>query len=236
MKKTLLYISLFVSVFSISCSSGGGDNDPDPEPQPQKPTAASLVFPEQNSECTEGTNLTATSSTITFQWNAGANTDTYELSLKNLITSEVTKHSSTTNQLSIELLRGTPYSWSVTSKSKAVNDTATSATWKFYNAGEGVVNYAPFPAAVVAPVHESNIASTTLVTLEWAGSDVDNDIASYDVYFGTTESPALLNSEITTSSLSNVAVISGTTYFWYVITKDQQGNSATSELFSFSVN
>ncbi|WP_242202128.1 hypothetical protein [Aestuariivivens insulae] len=233
MKKILIYT--FLSLVLLNCS-GGSDEEVKEVVIPKKPTAASLVFPEQNSECTEGTNITTNNSTITFDWTAGSDTDSYELTLKNLVSGEITKHSATNTEISIELFRATPYSWFVTSKSNSVTDTATSATWKFYNAGEGNVNYAPFPAAVVAPAHESSMASTTTVTLEWSGSDVDNDIASYDVYFGTTESPALLNSGITASSLVNVSVTSGTAYYWYVVTNDEQGNSSTSELFKFNVN
>ncbi|GAA3568781.1 hypothetical protein [Snuella lapsa] len=236
MRKSILYIGLFLSVFGISCS--GGDSDPEPKAQPKKnPEPTSLVFPEQNSECTEGTNITETHSTILFKWNTSANTGSYELTVKNLISEEVLTYTTSTNEYSVDLLRGVPYSWFITSISK-FNDggTATSATWKFYNAGVGIVNYAPFPATAVAPADNSSIPSSITVTLEWSGSDVDNDIASYDVYFGTTQTPLLLSSGVTVTTLNNVSIVPTTTYYWYVVTKDQQGNSSTSEIFEFNVN
>lgn len=235
MTKNLIYILLAFIVFSCSGGGDGGD-PPTPEPQPKKPTAASLVFPEQNSECAVGTDITATNSTITFDWNAGANVDAYELTLKNLLSGTTTTHNSSTTEVSIELLRGTPYSWYVTSKSNSVTDTATSATWKFYNAGEGVVSYAPFPAVVVSPTNGESIATTTIVTLEWSGSDVDNDIAHYDVYFGIGETLNIVAENETGTSISNLTVESGNTYNWYVVTTDDLGNGSTSEVFSFSVN
>lgn len=227
---------MFLGLVVLNCSGGGdGGDPPPPEPQPKKPTAASLVFPEQNSECTEGTNITATNSTITFDWNAGNDTDAYELTLKNLLSGETTTHNTTNTEISITLLRSTPYSWFITSKSSAISDTATSATWKFYNAGEGVVSYAPFPAVAVSPTDGESIATATTVTLEWSGSDVDNDIAHYDVYFGEGETLSLIADDETGTSVSNVAVASGKTYNWYVVTIDNLGNTSNSEQFSFSV-
>ena len=162
MKKFLIYI--FLGTVLLNCSGGGVDGGETPEPEPKKPTAATLSFPNQNSECTEGTNITDTNSTVLFKWNAGANTDSYELILKNLETGVSTTHTASINEKSIELLRATPYSWYIVSKSSAVPDTATSGTWKFYNAGAGIINYAPFPATAVTPANNTSIASTTSTT------------------------------------------------------------------------
>lgn len=231
-----LLISIFTFLLILSCSSGSDEPDPVVEP-PKKPVAAILNFPNQNSECTEGTNITNTNSTVLFKWNASANTDSYELVLKNLDEGTTTTYTSNTNEKSIELLRGTPYSWYIVSKSNEVTDIATSTIWKFYNAGAGDVNYAPFPATAVAPVNNTNIASTTSTTLEWSASDVDNDIATYDVYFGVhDETINEVSSGQSSSSLANVTVTSGTSYQWYIITIDEQGNSSTSETFEFTVD
>lgn len=233
MKKYLLHIT--ISIIIISCSSGGSD-DPEPTPTQKNPEAATLVYPEQNSECTTGTNITTTNSTVEFEWNKSDHTDSYELSLKNLVTGVVTKHTSSTNKMNIDLLRATPYSWYVVSKSNKVSNTAQSVTWKFYNAGEGIVSHAPFPADVVAPTNNTNIATTDKVTLDWNGSDIDNDISTYDIYFGTTTPLPLIKTDHSESSLTDIAVASGVTYYWYIITKDEEGNNSQSETFNFSVN
>lgn len=232
--KKLIY-SLIVLMF-LSCSSEGSDDSGPDVPTPKNPEAAVLVYPEQNSECTTGTNVTVTNSTVEFEWNVSKNTDSYELNLKNLELGSTTTHTASSNKISIELLKGTPYSWFIVSKSNSVTNTAKSQTWKFYNAGDGSVSYAPFPAEAVSPINNENIATTDKVTLDWNGSDVDNDIATYDVYFGTGTAPSSIKTDHTESSLADVAVSSATTYYWYIITKDDQGNTSQSETFKFNVN
>lgn len=232
--KKLIYT--LIALISISCSSGESDG-PNPEaPTPKNPETVVLVYPEQNSECTTGTNATVTNSTVEFEWNTSKNTDVYELSLKNLESGNTTTHSTTTNKISIELLKGTPYSWFVVSKSNSVNNTAKSQTWKFYNAGNGKVSYAPFPAEAVTPANNENIDVTDKVTLDWNGSDVDNDIATYDVYFGTATTPPSIKTDHPESILTDLTVSSGVNYYWYIITKDEEGNISQSEIFKFNVN
>ena len=53
--------------------------------------------------------------------------------------------------------KGVPYSWRVTSKSTTSTTTTPSDLWKFYLAGDGVVNYAPFPADLTAPASGSTM-------------------------------------------------------------------------------
>ncbi|TBN00904.1 hypothetical protein EYD45_13850 [Hyunsoonleella flava] len=240
MKKSILYIlgSLAFCFFILGCSSGGGGDDtPDPDPDPDKvspPSAATLVFPEQNSECTTGSNLTSTESTIVFNWNDATDATSYQLFVKNLNTQNTQNYTSNVSERSVTILRGTPYSWYVVSKNSG-SETAQSPTWKFYNAGEATSSYAPFPAELVAPNLSQVLgASTTSVSLEWNGSDVDNDINEYDILFGTVSPPV---NKVTTTSNTNfsVNVTSGSTYYWRVITYDDQNNNSESQIFGFSV-
>ena len=225
---------IMISVFVASC---GGDDDSGgrTEPISNDPTAATLTFPEANSECTEGTNKTTTESTIKFKWSSGSHTNSYKLNLKDLNTGAKTSHSSSSTSISIKLKRGNPYSWSVVSKSNSSTKIATSPVWKFFNAGDGVVSYAPFPAEVVSPTLGALI-DNTVVSLDWSGSDVDGDIKSYDVYFGETENPAKIETGITESILNNVAIISGKKYYWKIDTEDEKGNISKSDTFYFTVN
>lgn len=229
LKSTLLFFSLFAIFTCSKGDSGGEDTTP---PVVNDPTAATLVFPDANSECTEGTNITPTESTIKFQWNAGKHTDSYNLQLKDLTAGSTTSYSTLENSLSIKLKRGNPYSWSVVSRSNKASTTASSATWKFFNAGEGVSSYAPFPAEAVSPVIGASVQNGN-ITLEWSASDVDNDIESYDIYFGETKTPAEYKTEITETALNNVTVEAGKTYYWSIKTKDTQGNISNSDIFIF---
>ena len=230
-------LSLFWALaLTASCGgSGEGGGDPDPEPIPvPAPSAATLVFPADNTECNEGEILSDTQSRVLFQWNASQNTDSYQVNLINLNTNSTALTNSTTNEAEITLLRGVPYEWFVVSRANGTNETATSAAWRFYNAGAGITNYAPFPAEAVSPGRGATISTASTVTLEWTGNDIDNDIVSYNLYFGTADPPALLETGITTTSFE-VSVASGLTYYWQVETVDSAGNQTLSELFNFRV-
>ncbi len=201
------------------------------------PTKAVLSFPNNNEACTIGTIISSTQSSIIFKWNASENTESYELSIKNLESGFSATQTTTQTELEVTLNRNTPYSWYIVSKSSKVSDSAQSDTWKFYNSGSGTVSYAPFLAEILAPASSQNItAASGKITLDWNGSDVDGDISSYDVYFGTTTSPALFKSNLTESILNDVSVTSNTTYYWKVITKDSKGNSSDSGVCQFKVN
>lgn len=245
MKKEIIYfntkllqkalkIGIVCAFISLVACGGGGDDTPDPIVEAASPDATTLIFPEANSECIEGSNITATESTITFKWNASKNTDSYGLQLKDLETGSSTSFSTKETSYAIKLNRGTPYSWSVTSQSKNTSKTATSAVWKFYNAGAGNSSYAPFPAEVVSPEIGATVASGT-VDLDWTGNDIDGDIDNYDVYFGETNASEIYKTAITESSINAIPVVASKTYYWKVVTKDNLGNTSTSDVFSFKV-
>ena len=159
----------------------------------------------------------------------------YNLVLKDLDAQITTTYSSSSTILAVKIKRGNPYSWYVVSKSNSSAQTANSATWKFYNAGEAVVSYAPFPAEVVSPAINFNVDAGA-ITLEWSASDVDNDIENYDVYFGEENPPAEYTTNVTETALENVSVTSGKTYYWQILTRDTSGNTSLSDVFSFNVN
>lgn len=226
MKKSLLYFSFIALILAFNCSK----DEPDPIP-----TSATLLFPDNNQECNEGTSVNPTQTSITFRWNASTNTNSYDLFLKNLNTQTTVITNSTTNSLSIIINKGTPYSWYVVSKSETFPQTAESEIWKFYNAGDAIESHPPFPADLISPLSSDNIIGITTQTLTWQGSDVDNDIVNYDVYFGTTPNPSTLLRN-TTITNTDVTVAAGNTYYWRVITIDSEGNSSESEIFQFRVN
>ena len=232
----LKYLSILVLGFAImSCGGGDSGNDPDPQPDPvPDPVAATLVFPANNTECNEGDIVSDTQSRVTFQWNAAQNTDSYEVNIRNLNTNNTSKSNSSTNSADITIERGVPYEWFVVSKANGTTVTANSDTWKFYNQGPGIENYAPFPAEAVSPGRGASISANGPLTLEWSGSDVDNDLVEFDVYFGTDSDPSNLF-ETTSESTSEVTVTSGETYYWRIISRDSQNNTSQSEIFEFLV-
>lgn len=226
-------VVLVLALFGCSGGGGGDDNGGGVEPDPiLPPEAAVLVTPAKDEECNQGNVVSSTQSRVTFEWNAAENTDSYTHVLKNLDTDATSEQNTVSTAITLTINRNVPYSWQVVSKSNKTTSTANSATWKFYNAGEGVENYAPFPADLVAPEMGSETPSP--VTLSWTGSDIDDDISSYDVYLDTANPPVTLQEEgVTNTSINNMALNADTVYYWRVVTKDENGSSSQSPVFEF---
>jgi len=228
MNKNILFFLGFIIILN-ACNKNKVD------PNFGKPTEATLLFPAENSLCNVGTDSTDTESNVVFEWSASENTDEYELILKNLITGDSISETTSDLKMSLRILRAIPYEWYIVSKSNTHQKTAKSTVWKFYNAGVAIQNYAPFPAEIVSPKMAETLNSVTTVNLSWTGSDIDNDITGYDVYFGTTNPPAIIKTNQTENILNNVPVSANTVYYWKVITKDTRGNSSDSGVYQFKV-
>jgi len=217
---------MLLAMVTISCKKDDGP--------PPNPAAASLVFPEENSECNEGTILSDTQSTVTFRWNASTATNNYVVSVTDLNANRTSNHNTMVNEVDITINRGTPYSWSVTSNGAENTTAATSETWQFYNAGPGLVSHPPFPASVTNPEMGSTVFSGA-ITLRWAASDVDNDIVSYDVLFDTVSPPVASVGNVTIAERL-VTTNADTIYYWQVTSNDSQGNKTKSPIFQFRTN
>ncbi len=232
-------LSILACSLLLACGGGGdGDDEPDIPDMPvavTPPGVSTLIFPDNNEECTEGEVLNDTQSSVLFQWNTSTNTSSYEVNLTNLNTNSLARIISNTNSAPITLMRGTPYEWFVISKGTGTTETAQSSVWRFYNAGEGVLNYAPFPAIAVVPQRGSSLSSSGNLTLEWTGSDVDDNIIEYEVFFGTI-SPPETSIGVTSDSTISTQVVGSTTYYWRVVTKDSSNNTSSSEIFEFKTN
>jgi hypothetical protein len=222
----------FLAVFSLLLSCGSKDDDNGGSGG--NPAASLLVAPLNNSECISGVDISASQSSVSFEWNATENTQTYFLYVKNLVTNqELQYNAGTALMYDVTLVKGVPYSWYVSSKSPS-GATASSDKWKFYNAGDGVENYAPFPAEALYPAMSSTVTGSPVV-LQWSADDLDSDIHDYKIYMDTTTNPSTLLGTVTATTL-NTAVSANTTYYWKVITTDGAGNSSTSPVFQFKVD
>ena len=224
---------ILLAALTIAGCGKKGDTAPKPSP----PEKALLVFPAQNAPCTIVTEISATQSSVNLQWTAATNAESYEVTIKNLISGATIIKPATASTLKVALARSTPYSWFVVSKSDKTSVTAQSDTWKFYNPGPATTFYAPFPADALSPAHLQSITAVNgKVDLGWKGSDADNDIMGYDVYYG---SSAMLSTPVKAGIknmfLKDVPVSSGGTYYWKVITTDARGNTSDSGVYQFSV-
>tara|TARA_Y100000385_G_scaffold2776_1_gene2984 strand:+ start:1134 stop:1838 length:705 start_codon:yes stop_codon:yes gene_type:complete len=230
--KNTLPIYLFLLVIVASCSSDeGGEESINPA---DPPTAATLIFPENNTECNEGVVLSDTETEVRFQWQDATNANSYILEVKNLNDGTSRTISTLSNEFLLRVLRGTPYSWSVTSLASGTNETTKSAVWKFYNSGLPQESHPPFPANAISPLSGANVNQGE-VSLQWEATDVDNDIVSYTVYLDSV-TPPVAEVGSTSNTTINSTVTSGQVYYWKVVTTDQIGNTSDSQIFQFGVN
>ncbi|WP_321826368.1 hypothetical protein [Maribacter dokdonensis] len=201
------------------------------------PEAVSLVFPEENSECTTGVSLGTETSQVEFRWNLADNTETYELRVTNIATSTVQTIVSTSNSAKLPLAKGEQFSWLVRSRNSDVEETVSSEEWYFYNAGSRTT-FAPFPATIESPSSSSSVFKdiNNEVELVWSASDLDNDITGYEVYFSV-ETPPIDLIRTLSSDVTNikVSVSSDTVYYWRVIVIDAEGNRSNTGVYSFKV-
>jgi hypothetical protein len=74
------------------------------------------------------------------------------------------------------------------------------------------------------------------VELEWSGADADNDLSGFEIYFGSDESNLGLQASLSAGQTSLlVPVETQTVYFWEVLSRDSEGNTSRSGMYSFRV-
>ena len=238
MKKIVFIFSLLL----ISCSGGGGDGDSgggggDPPP-PSPPGDVTLTAPTNGKVCETGTSTSDTKSNVDFSWSASTNTSTYDLQVTNLNTSSaINKTGLSTTNTTLELDKGQPYIWKVISKNTSTTQTGTSSSWKFYLAGPGITNYAPFPAELKSPTSGATVSRSSdgKVTFSWEGSDPDQgDQLKYTLYVDKTDGKQSTTNDLTdiTSNTADVALDGETLYYWRVKTSDGT-NSSFSIVYTF---
>jgi len=231
MIRKIIPLCLLVLVINISCSN---DEEKVDDASVDLPTAANLVFPNNDTKCNEGMVISDTETDVLFQWEKATNASSYILKTTNLNDGTSRENKTISNEFLIRLLRGTKYSWVVKSKVNNSNETAESETWNFYNTGLPEESHPPFPADAVSPQIGSSIDAGE-ITLQWEATDVDNDISSYTILLDIAN-PPLKELGIPRSNTINVTVSAGQVYYWKVITTDEGGNASNSQVFQFNVN
>jgi len=219
-----IFVVVLFGIALLGCSK----NDPSP------PEAVNLVFPEQNSECTTGIDQSETTSEVEFRWQEANNTETYELRATQLLTNVTKTTTTTATSASLIIDKGAPYSWQVISRNTQTEVSVPSSTKLFYNAGTQTT-YAPFPATIEAPSSGENVAldGNGELTLSWSGEDIENDIMGYDVYHGTANPPTEIFMSTTVTNTDIQIALAAGTYYWKVVTKDREGNTSDSGIYSY---
>jgi hypothetical protein len=207
---------------------------------PADPGVANLISPVDKETCLDGVSINDTQSNVNFVWGTATGALSYELEIANLLTQSTQLYSSDTNELSIALSKAEPYSWSVRSIGETGTTPSVSDPWKFYLAGDAVVNYAPFPAELITPRSGANTTPdiNNLVILRWAADDVDNDLNRFEVYLDAIDGTTL-NQEIAyleQETQLEVEVENNTVYYWKIVAIDLNGNQSSSGVYTFRTN
>jgi len=207
---------------------------------PADPGVANLISPVDKETCLDGVSINDTQSNVNFVWGTATGALSYELEIANLLTQSTQLYSSDTNELSIALSKAEPYSWSVRSIGETGTTASVSDPWKFYLAGDAVVNYAPFPAELITPRSGANTTPdiNNLVILRWTADDVDDDLNRFEVYLDTTDGTTL-NQEIAYQAQETqleVEVENNTVYYWKIVAIDLNGNQSSSGVYTFRTN
>jgi len=231
MKKIVLLFGGLILLL-ISCAQE--------DPIPIEPGVASLISPANNETCLDGTSLNDTQSNVSFSWSAASNAISYEVIISNLQSQSSQTYTAPSNQTTIALTKAEPYSWIVKSIGEDGSTPSESEQWKFYLAGEGTINYAPFPSELISPRSGANITPdiNNLVILNWNGSDVDGDLESFKVYLDQNDATTL-NTTIPFQNNNNsieVEVENNATYYWKVVAIDANGNQSSSGVYAFRTN
>ena len=247
----ILFFGLFIGCSADDDSSNSTPTQsqstasPEPAaPQVPDPGTATLSSPTNNEICLEGVAVDESRSSVTFSWNASADTNSYDLTITNQATSESTDIRSiatTSNEVTLE--HDASYSWYITSKADGNSTTSQSDIWQFYLAGDGQENHVPFNASTIYPSPGAAVdAVNGVVAIEWEGNDPDpNDLLRYTIYVdsnsesvSTFETPDASQTDLTLTTF-DLSVESGQTYYWSIKTTDGE-NSSYSPVFSFIVN
>nr|WP_288834381.1 hypothetical protein [uncultured Flavobacterium sp.] len=230
MKKYIL--TVFIGLFLISC--GGSDDNSDPVAENKAPSIPSLLSPANNLLCIENT--------VSFSWAASSDPDSdmvsyqIEIAKDNLFTQIYATNSSTIANMTILLEKGVRYYWRVKATDSKNLSSNYSSVYQFYTEGIGLTNHLPFAPSLVKP-GLSSVTSDNSVVLEWTASDVDaNDVLTYDVYFGTTNTPTVKVASGQSLKTYTQNVSASGTYYWSVDVKDNKGGVTKGQVWRFVKN
>jgi|GEM_PF-2184697 len=123
----------------------------------------------------------------------------------------------------------TQYFWQIVAHDDQGNSTE-GEVWSFTTEEE---NFPPAMPSNPAPINE-DIDQPVEADLSWECTDPDGDPLSYDVFFGTEASPALVATGQSETTFDPGTLEYNTQYFWQIIADDNQGNTTEGEVWSFN--
>ena len=199
------------------------------------PESVSLISPKNLESCTNAVRINDADRQVRFEWTEALNVDQYELIVENSLTKEKFISNTPLLNSSLVISAGAPYSWFVRSKSDFTSVTKNSEIWQFYLERVPTESHIPFPASLLFPLNNTSVSLTSenQILFRWKGSDLDNDIESFDFYIGLQDDNLSLEKEDINTSEISIELDSNSTYFWQIKTTDKNNNSSYSKIFSF---
>jgi hypothetical protein len=133
----------------------------------------------------------------------------------------------TVNTYTAHITKGGAYFWQV--ETTDANGIITrSPVWSFE------VNSNPNVPALKTPANNAVAVSKT-VALTWTATDPEEDDLTYDIYVGTTATPAVAASGLTSATYSPTLAYN-TVYYWKVVAHDPFGGVSTSVVNKFTTD
>ena len=218
MKKLLIpFLVICLNLF-IGCEGSVEEVVDTPDPL----EAVTLILPENDRQCL-GQRLASEQIRVEFDWSDAPDVTSYTVELRDGVSSTTNSVMTTSSSTFINLEPGTLYTWRVTAMDNS-GSSETSERFSFYTEGLVESNHVPFPAQITIT---ENTNST--IDISWESTDLDDDIEAYQVFFGTTNPPEEVASNLTETSI-NLEVTAGETYFLNIRTFDSIGNYSDSRL------
>ena len=128
-----------------------------------------------------------------------------------------------------ELQGNTIYYWKITSKASS-GARSTGPVWRFIT--KSIPNRPPNQPSNPSP--ENYLLNQNLsVQLSWECSDPDDDSLTYDIYFESNSTPSLVSSGQNINYFDPGTLENSTTYYWYIVAKDNDADSSVGPLWNF---
>jgi hypothetical protein len=72
--------------------------------------------------------------------------------------------------------------------------------------------------------------------LRWSGTDPDQQPLTFDVYFGTTNTPLIVAQNVTTNTFNPGPLQVSTSYWWRIVSRDPLGSTTSGATWSFATS
>jgi outer membrane protein assembly factor BamB len=126
----------------------------------------------------------------------------------------------------------TTYYWQIVATDENNGSSSSDPIWSFTTQNQPV--NPPNPPSNPSPSNgQTNISITP--TLSWTGGGPNGDTITYDVYFGTSPTPSLTQSNLTSTSYNPGTLSYDTTYYWQIVADDANtGLTVNGPVWSFT--